>query len=925
MSIATSSRFVAACTAILIAATGCTTESASSLIASGNSFYGKGDFGAAAIQYKSALQRDPQSAEARRRLGDALFRAGDIDGALVELTKVVKDPVEGPIVLPTLSSAMVQAGEFKKLVSDFGSTSLEKKEAQAELKTNLAIAWGALRDVAKAKQSLDAAFAAVPEFGPAMVVRSRLLAAERKPDEAIALLDSAVAKNPKAQEAWLVRGQLLEAVKGDVAGAEASYKKALEAAPNYVQAHSALVMIHIRRGDMASAKQQAKSLVAVAPNHPYTQLLKAQIAFAEQRFAEARETLQALLKAFPDSPSILLLSGAVEVHFGALTQAASQLSKALRMDPGLDAARRTLAEIEVRQGQSAQALSTLKPLLEAPAVGAETYSIAADAELRQGRAAAAEKYYLLAAKADPSNLRVQSAAALARIAKGDATAAITDLQNISGKSKGTFADEMLFAISMRKRDFTSALATLDTMEKKAPGKAALLELRGQVHLARGDQAAARAAFEQAAKSDPSLFAATRSLVRIDTAQGKLKEATARLDELTKQQPENASAWLLLAELKAQPSNGSAAEIKAAYTAAINAAPTLALARLQYIAHALRSNQLKDALAAAQAAAAALPSEVQVLDALGQVQTRTGDYEQAAKTFRQLASMLPNSPDPYMRLAGLYNTMGKRDQAESALKLALEGNPNFGPAQTALVELMLSGGKQREALAHITQIKEARPTQALGYALEAGYHTRQKKPEAAIAVLRQGVAKSGSRDLASKLAVALIQSGKDAEAEAFGLAWLKDHPDDASMEYVLAERAMVRNDFKSAEVRLSRVLAIQKDNVAALNNLAWLMATNGRSGASALAQRALYIAPDDPGLLDTFAFALASEKKFTEALEVQKRAVELSPGEGRLRLGLAKIALQAGDKGLAKSELTRLADLGASFPDQAEVKKLLSSL
>ena len=92
-----------------------------------------------------------------------------------------------------------------------------------------------------------------------------------------------------------------------------------------------------------------------------------------------------------------------------------------------------------------------------------------------------------------------------------------------------------------------------------------------------------------------------------------------------------------------------------------------------------------------------------------------------------------------------------------------------------------------------------------------------------------------------------------------------------------------------------------------------------------AQRALDIAPDEPGLLDTLALALAADKQTAAALDVQKRAVEISPEDNRLRLGLARIALQAGDKDLARKELKRLDELGPTYSEQAEVKKLLQML
>jgi cellulose synthase operon protein C len=122
-----------------------------------------------------------------------------------------------------------------------------------------------------------------------------------------------------------------------------------------------------------------------------------------------------------------------------------------------------------------------------------------------------------------------------------------------------------------------------------------------------------------------------------------------------------------------------------------------------------------------------------------------------------------------------------------------------------------------------------------------------------------------------------------------------------------------------------VVAANPGNVMALNNLAWVLASNGRPDALAYAKQAEALAPDSAAILDTLAFTLVAGKQFSEALAVQSRAVSLEPKDNRLRLNLADIALKSGDKALARQELQRLKELGSAFPNQAEVARLLQAL
>ncbi len=898
-------------------------DSTQSLIVSGKQYLEKKDDAAAVIQFKSALQRDPSSQEARVLLGEALM-SSDIDGAILELTKAINDHIPSEKVLPTLSRALLLAGDYRRLASAYGELTLADPAAQAALKANVASAWGALGDRARTEAATAASLAAMPDYGPAKVLQARLLAGKGRFDEAAAVADAVLAKDEKFYEAWLLRGEILEFGKSDLKGAEESYRKAVAIERSYVLAHSAIIAIRIRQRDIAGARAQADQLRAAMPRHPYTTLVDAQFAFLDHQFPRARELVQLLLRSFPDHRAALMLGGAVEAQLGAVVQAAAYLNKVLLQNPNMEGARHVLAQVEIRLGQYSKALETLKPLLTGNSPGVDALALAGDAELRLGNAANAVQYYTQAAKVDPSNTRLPAAAAMARLSGGDASAALADLQQLSSASKDTYADEVIFAARMSRREYDAALATLDTMIKKDPGKAAHQEMRGRVQMARSDMTAARQSFEQALKADPAMFSAVTSLARIDVLEGKMPQAVERLQASVNAEPRNAVALTALADMKAR-SGAPADEVRKLYAAAVLAAPTTPEPRLRLIDMALRQRQFKEARQAAQDGLAAMPGDVQILDAAGQAQMRAGDIEQAQSTFRKLATALPKSPMPFLRLAELYSASGNREQAESALTMALDIAPDNAEAQKALVDLIASSGGQRGAVERIRRITQKHPKLALGYVLEAEYHVRRKDVDAAAAALREGLGKTGRPDLAAQLYRLFRQSGRSADAERFGAAWMKQHPTDAAFEYLVAESDIARGDTRLAEQRLRRVLARYPNNVPALNNMAAVVVINGGKGAVEYAQRAVDLIPNSPPLMDTLATALSADKQTARALEVQKRAVELTPKDELLRLGLAKIALQAGEKSLAKQELLHLQKLGTAFPAQAEVGQLLQGL
>jgi predicted Zn-dependent protease len=105
----------------------------------------------------------------------------------------------------------------------------------------------------------------------------------------------------------------------------------------------------------------------------------------------------------------------------------------------------------------------------------------------------------------------------------------------------------------------------------------------------------------------------------------------------------------------------------------------------------------------------------------------------------------------------------------------------------------------------------------------------------------------------------------------------------------------------------------------------LLVSRGKPGSVEFAKRANEILPANPALIDTLAAAQAAEKQYDKALADQKRAVALAPEDNVLRLNLARIAMMAGDKDLARKEIERLEALGTAFAQQGDVARIKGSL
>jgi len=910
------------CLALLL--TACGGGSTESMLASAKEYLAKSDDKAAVIQIKNALQKDPNSGEARAMLGATLLNSGDVVAAELELRKALELKQSPDSVIPQLAKAMLAQGQFKKLTDEFAKTDLGSAGTKADLQTSLSAAYAALGKAELSQSALNAALAAQPGFAPALIAQARQKAGAKDFDGALASTDEIIAKSPKSFDAWKLKGDILYYAKGQPNEALTAYRKVLEIKPDSLPGHTGVLTILLGQNSLADAEKQLDALKKVAPNHPQTKYLQTQFAYQKRDFKAARDLSQQLLKVAPGNPRSLQLAGAVEFQLNSLIQAEALLGKAVQTAPELVLARRLLTMTYLRSGQPAKALATIAPSLKNESADPAIYSIAGEVYLQNGDLKKAEEYFAKAAKLDPKDARKRTSLALTHMMGGQSDSAFGELQDIAASDTGTTADLALISAHLRRKEYDKALKAIDGLEKKQPEKPLAANLRGKTLLAKNDVAGARKSFERAVAIDPTYFSAVASLAGLDMADKKPEEAKKRFEGVLAKDPKNGQALLAMAELAAR-SGAAKDEVAALISKAVDANPIEAAPRLLLIDFYLRSKDERQALSAAQNAVAALPESPELLDALGRVQQASGDTNQAIATFNKVAGIQPLSPQPLMRLADAHMAAKNKDAAAQSLRKALEIKPDLIDAQRGLIMLNLDAKKYAEAVAGARAVQKQRPKEAIGYILEGDVSAAQKNWDAAVAAYRVGLKEAPSSELALKSHAVLLASGKTAEAEKFTAAWLKDQPNDATFQFYLGDVAIKKNDMAAAEKSYSSVTKLQPSNAIAFNNLAWVTGRLNKDGAIAFAETANKLAPNQPAFMDTLAMLLSDKNDYTKALEWQTKAIALQPQNTLFKMNLAKIHIKGGKKDLARKELDELVKLGDKFPGQAEVSAMLKNL
>ena len=909
---------------LLVALSGCGADSAQTSIDKSRAALEKGEYQVAAVHVKSALKQDPQSGPARFLLGRLLLAAGDLKGADIELRKALE--LNHPLaeIAPLQAQILLSQQLYPKLLADMASLKIDDPVGQANLSAIVASAHLSSGQPDKAEALIRRTLAAVPGHVPTQLVEARLAASGSDYDAALKILDSSQAVGVQQAEVWRLRGDLLLYGKNDRAGARAAYGKALEMTPADLYSSSQLISLALLDQDIKSAKQLYAAAAQHNPSSPQTKFLEAHIALVDGNYARARELLAPLLSAQKGEPRVLLLAGATELQLNSTVRAEQHLRRALTANPESADARRLLAAVYLRRGEAGLALGMLRPLLEAQAADADVLMLAAEAHLLAGQVKQAEDLFSRASQLRPGDIRVRTARALLQATTSNAPAALGELQGLATKDGSTLADMALISARLRTGDVDGALDAIAALEKKTPKQAMPHDLRGRVYTLKRDFPKARASFEQALALEPAYFPAAAALAKADLAEGKPDEARGRYEAVLKANPRSVGALVALSGLRAQ-ANAPADEVTGLLRRAIESGPDNAATRVLLVEFWLTRHNPKLGLEAAQAGLAALPDDPALLDALARAQMANGQTSQALGTLGRLALLQPGSAAVHLRMADAYQRAGNPSSAEQSLRQALSIAPDLVDAQRALMVLAIQAKKPEKAIQIAREVQRRHPRTAMGYVLEGDVYLATKQWAAAANAYRAGMQRQGASLPASRLYGLLSVNRSATEAERFAAEWLREHPRDTAVRWLLAQDAGKAGQLDVAEKWYREIVGINPQDAMAVNDLAWVLVKGKKPGALETAQRAVALAPESAAALDTLAAALAAESSFEQAISAAKSAVQLAPEVASMRLNLAKLYHRANDNTRARAELTEITKRPNRSPEYQEAVELLKKL
>jgi putative PEP-CTERM system TPR-repeat lipoprotein len=310
--------------------------------------------------------------------------------------------------------------------------------------------------------------------------------------------------------------------------------------------------------------------------------------------------------------------------------------------------------------------------------------------------------------------------------------------------------------------------------------------------------------------------------------------------------------------------------------------------------------------------------------VAQAQRSAGEYYQAIATYNRLAERFPESSWPLLRIAEV-QVIQSYDEAMKTLRRAAELQDKSDEVYRAMAQVQLAAGLRPEAVNVARELQKAKPKSAAGYILEGDIYANGKLWPQALSAYRTAVSETKQSAAEVKLYDALVAAGQTDDAEESAAAWVKTYPHDEEVRALVAESAARRGDYAGALRHYASVLSTRPNDVAALNNAAWVGAKVGDAHALPYAERAHELAPQRADVKDTLGMLLVESGDTQRGVQLLRQALELAPASANIRLDLARALIKAGQKESARKELDELAKLGNQYAQQAEVTRLRGSL
>ena len=908
---------------------GCPRKSPDNLLAEARQYAAKADYRTAMIQLRTLLKIEPDNLEGVLMLAEVALKGNNPALAERNYRRAAALGAHPSRIWDGMLEALLQLGRYEDVLAQARTPEGPRTFSTAKDGARQALLLGraqiGLQKFGEAETALRDSLRLLPNTA-AHVELARLLATTNRRPEADQQLDAALALEPEDPEALLMQGMRLLNT-SDRAGAVPVLNLALarSRAEGQIQVQAAVlgtlaeVDLAAKRFDAAGGR--VDELAKVAGNQSDVRYLRARIALEQQDVERAKAELQEVLVADKTFTPAQRLLGAIYTLENQFDLAEMFLRPVVVGNPDDLFARRLLATILLARNRPAEALPLLENITAPDAESREALlTMMGQAELQLGDVARAISIFREGSRAYPDNPLFELGLGLTLLAEGRTDEASEVLRQVRGAEADATRAAFLTIVYMQKGQTDEALVSARSVVDRFPGQAWSHNLLGSVLMAVGQFPEARTVVGKAVALDPRDAAALANLARVEQLLGNPAAAATAWQRILDKDPTNSDAAFWLARVRLDQGN-----IPQALKVLEPFQKTSSRARLLVASILLDRGATGEARKLVTRMARDEPGNAEVWNLLGLTDLSTGSPGDAAVNFRKAVELRPGGALYRVNLARACLAAGDDKAALAAMAAARQLDPDLLQLRSLEFLRFARRGEiddARKVLAGIRMDKLGDET--LLISMEAELLVAEKKPGAAADLYVQAYGKRPNLDLAVKAWNSRKLAAGTGDVSALH-DWQKRNPEDPRAARALGDAYFADNNPAQAEAAYEQVLALEIEDLASLNNLAWLYQQRGDRRAVQLGDRAARLAPESAPVVDTAGWTHLRLGDRQRGLTLIRRAAELEPTDRDIQYHLAVALVETGQPAEGKQVLTALLQSTEGFASRTAAEQMFRTM
>lgn len=814
----------------------------------------QGQFRAAMIEAKNAIQLQPQNAAGYIALAGVYNRMGAYSATQ---TLLENNLAAHPSTSTALAEAYMGSQKYRsalQVISTYPATDPTAKARQLALSAKAQIFVG---DNSAFQNTLGELSNYADTELDIRLLNTRWALANGDSKAASENLEKILADHPENFDALVLQGEIA-LYQNNLPRAEQYLTRALTTlgTTDIMTAQRIMVLnqltdVLIRQGRTSEAYAYQKLLSEANPeSHSAQQRFNEALAFYQDgKYAEAEKVLTQLHEEFPENSTTGTLLGLVQYQLGHDESAAELFDQHIDPETASTGLIQAAVLTKLRADQGEEALALLKMAAENQPTNAAlmaSYGLAlldGNEKSKEG-ALALEKSLAL----DHTQQRLRIALAKHHFALGTTEQALAQLQKAYSEAPlDIIIQQSYFQALISQGKQAEVKRAVGEFQKQFPDNHRGVFLEGWLKLEEKDYEGARRAFEQAVahENNPEKQFAYAGLAQIYTLQKQSQKAIEAWQAALTADPgmtQAYGAWLALIQEEKRDSEALAFLGNLEKTSN-HWQPSIMLARLL-----VSQNNTQQAIAHMETALA-----------------RSGDSipvkEIAAKLYHQQGVAL---------LA-----QNQSDDAKHYLLRALKLFPGDINYAATLIQSELAANNLAEAQKLLDQITPTENNKAAHLNLQALIRTAEGKPEDAFQLHLQSWA-IRANDHAAEAIFNHYQKTQPQKVGSFTDEWLQKLPSSPKPALIKAITAQQKPDLPEAIKWYEKTLELAPKMPAALNNLAWIYYEQKDPRALELARRAYELAPNSPAILDTYGWLLVESGDVKAGLRILEQAAAKAP-------------------------------------------------